>query len=71
MHYTEEEWSTGDKYYIKASSEEIWDSKRQPGNQMVFCVILVVPLDADEYNGVIYSIFCTDYLKNILSSVER
>lgn len=40
------------------ASEEIWDCKSQPGNQMVFCVMLMVPLDAGEYNdAIIYSIF--------------
>lgn len=49
----------------------IWDYKRQPGNQMAFHVILVVPLDADEYNDIVYSGFSTDCLKGLLSSVER
>lgn len=38
---------------------------------MVFHVILVAPLDADDYNNNLYSSFPTDYLKGISSSVER
>lgn len=43
-----EKWPTGDWCHIKAASEEIWDYKMQPGNQMLFHIILVVPLGADD-----------------------
>lgn len=58
-----EERFTRERYYIKTASEEIWNCKSQPGN-----VVLMVPLDADEYNDVtIYSIF----LYCISCSIEK
>jgi len=66
LHSEEEEWlcilrkekgSTRERYCIKTASEEIWDCGSQPGNSMVFHVMLMIPLDADVYNVIIYSIF--------------
>lgn len=67
LYSKEEEWlcilhkekrSTKEQYSVKTASEEVWVCNSQPGNQVVFHIMLMVPLDANEYNDVIiYSVF--------------